>query len=136
MDFPVKAWDFILLITMLDKLTPTLRKKFKAEHKKNKIPQCSQLTAFLSEYCRVFASVSDSNTFAAKSSYRASKSSASVSIATNVKACSVCQELHSVLQCLGFLSLSPKDRHAKANELVLCFNCLRSGHGVEKCTSK
>lgn len=136
MDFPVEAWDFILLVAMLDKLTPTLREKFEVEHRKTKIPQYSQLTAFLSEYCKVFASVSDSNTFAGKSSYRASKSGASVSFATKVRACSVCQEQHSVLQCPSFLSLSPKDRHARVKELALCFNCLRLGHGVESCTSK
>lgn len=38
MEFPTEAWDFLLFNVLLDKLTPSLREKFEAEHCKTEIP--------------------------------------------------------------------------------------------------
>lgn len=135
MQFPVESCDFILLNALLDKFTQTLRERFEAEHRKTEIPTYSQLAKFLSEYCRVFASISDASISPVKSPNRNPKSKASVSFVTNVDSCPVCQEQHLVTKCSRFLKLSPKKRHLKANELDLCLNCLRLGHGVKSCTS-
>lgn len=102
MKFPTESWDFLLLNVLLDKLTPSLREKFEAEHRKTEIPHYEQLTKFLQEYCRVFASMLNSSDAAIKQGEKCIKpqsqvSKHNVSVAsfmTNTAACPVCKEPH------------------------------------------
>lgn len=64
MEFPTESWDFILLNALLKKLNPSLREKFESEHRKTEIPRYEQLTEFLNDYCRVFATLSGSSLMA------------------------------------------------------------------------
>lgn len=143
MKFPTESWDFILLNILLDKLTPSLREKFEAEHRKTEIPHYEQLTKFLQEYCKVFASMSNSSDVASKQGERGTKPQSQVSkhnasvasFVTNTAACLVCKEQHAITKCPQFLKSAPKDRFSLAKKLRLCINCLRLGHNVKACPS-
>src|SRR5580765_393430 len=143
MKFPTESWDFILLNVLLDKLTPSLREKFEAEHRKTEIPHYEQLTKFLQEYCKVFASISNSSDVASKQGEKStkpqlqsSKHNASIaSFVTNSATCLVCKEQHAIRKCPQFLKSAAKDRFSLAKKLRLCINCLRLGHNVKACPS-
>lgn len=94
MSFPTESWDFVLLNILLDKLIPSLREKFEAEHRKTEIPHYEQLTKFLQEYCRVFASMSDTLEIASKQGTKSQSSSSKhntsvASFVTNTASCTV-----------------------------------------------
>lgn len=140
MKFPTESWDFILLNVLSDKLIPSLREKFEAEHRKIEIPRYEQLTDFLGEYCRVFTSLPSSSDKsgdgAAKNHNRNSRPTSSVSsFVTGTAVCPICEDSHVVAKCPSFLKLSEKDRYSKAKALKLCLNCLRLGHRVRSCPS-
>ena len=139
LEFPVAAWDFILFNTLLGKLTSSLREKFEAEHRKIEIPKYSQLTGFLDEYSKVFASLTGVSSSAKSSgsigSPNSKKASSVSAFVAGTESCSLCKESHSIAKCSSFLQLSEKDRHSRARELHLCLNCLRLGHRVVGCPS-
>ncbi|XP_071651706.1 uncharacterized protein [Temnothorax longispinosus] len=127
MKFPTDSWDFILLKFLLDKLPCSLRKKFESAHRAEEIPRCTQLTKFLAEHCQVLEAVAGPSS--------KTKSTPVSSFVTSTADCPVCKEPHYVSKCTQFLKLSPRERQAKARDLKLCFNCLRSGHGSKDCPS-
>ncbi|XP_077282604.1 uncharacterized protein LOC143908716 [Temnothorax americanus] len=132
--FPTDAWDYLLLKFLLEKLPRSLREKFESEHRAEEIPKFTQLTKFLSDHCRVLASVSGSQNTSQKSQSTSSKNSASASsLATRTAECPVCKEQHLVAKCSRFLKLSPRERHSTAKTSNLCYNCLRAG--VNDCPS-
>ncbi|XP_077282625.1 uncharacterized protein LOC143908736 [Temnothorax americanus] len=134
--FPTDAWDYLLLKFLLEKLPRSLREKFKSEHRAEEIPKFTQLTKFLSDHCRVLASVSGSQNTSQKSQSISSKNSASASsLATRTAECPVCKEQHLVAKCSRFLKLAPRERHSPAKASNLCYNCLRAGHSVNDCPS-
>ncbi|XP_077259080.1 uncharacterized protein LOC143895662 [Temnothorax americanus] len=86
--FPTDAWDYLLLKFLLEKLPRSLREKFESEHRAEEIPKFTQLTKFLSDHCRVLASVSGSQNTSQKSQSTSSKNSASASsLATRTAEC-------------------------------------------------
>ncbi|XP_071629554.1 uncharacterized protein [Temnothorax longispinosus] len=127
MKFPTDSWDFILLKFLLDKLPCSLREKFESAHRAEEIPRCTQLTKFLAEHCQVLEAVAGPSS--------KTKSTPVSSFVTSTADCPVCKEPHYVSKCTQFLKLSPRERQAKARDLKLCFNCLRSGHGSKDCPS-
>ncbi|XP_077273296.1 uncharacterized protein LOC143903523 [Temnothorax americanus] len=134
--FPTDAWDYLLLKFLLEKLPRSLREKFESEHRAEEIPKFTQLTKFLSDHCRVLASVSGSQNTSQKSQSTSSKNSASASsLATRTAECPVCKEQHLVAKCSRFLKLAPRERHSTAKASNLCYNCLRAGHSVNDCPS-
>ncbi|XP_024882128.1 uncharacterized protein LOC112461207, partial [Temnothorax curvispinosus] len=134
--FPTNAWDYLLLKFLLEKLPRSLREKFESEHRAEEIPKFTQLTKFLSDHCRVLASVSGSQNTSQKSQSTSSKNSASASsLATRTAECPVCKEQHPVAKCSRFLKLAPRERHSTAKASNLCYNCLRAGHSVNDCPS-
>lgn len=140
MEFPVDLKDFILLNTLLEKLTPALREKFEVEHRKSEIPKFNQLVDYLLEYCQVLTSLSASGTKAGEKSKDNTKSpsksaSTTSTFVASAALCSICKEAHTVNKCYKFLKLSEKDRYAQAKSLQLCLNCLKDGHRVGKCPS-
>lgn len=141
MRFPTESWDFILLNTLLDKLTPSLREKFESEHRKEEIPKYQQLEDFLLEYVQVFTSMSGGEATTGRAAGRGAKStdpkpsSAVSSFVTKAVSCAVCKDSHAIAKCPDFLKLSADRRHSKARELKLCLNCLRAGHRLADCPS-
>ncbi|XP_077255144.1 uncharacterized protein LOC143893524 [Temnothorax americanus] len=134
--FLTDAWDYLLLKFLLEKLPRSLREKFESEHRAEKIPKFTQLTKFLSDHCRVLASVSGSQNTSQESQSTSSKNSAPASsLATRTAECPVCKEQHLVFKCPRFLKLSPRERHSTAKTSNLCYNCLRAGHSVNDCPS-
>ncbi|XP_024874415.1 uncharacterized protein LOC112456237 [Temnothorax curvispinosus] len=134
--FPTDSWDYLLLKFLLEKLPRLLREKFESEHRAEEIPKYAQLTKFLSDHCRVLASVSGPTNMSIKSQSSSAKKSASASsLATQTAKCPVCKEQHLVFKCLRFLKLSPREKHSTAKTANLCLNCLRAGHGINNCTS-
>ncbi|XP_071653000.1 uncharacterized protein [Temnothorax longispinosus] len=128
MKFPTDSWDFILLKFLLDKLPRSLREKFESAHRVEEIPRYTQLTKFLAEHCQVLEAVAGPSS--------KTKSTPVFSFVTNTADCPVCKEPHYVSKCAQFLKLSPRERQAKARDLKLCLNCLRSGHGLKDCPSE
>ncbi|KOX81096.1 hypothetical protein WN51_10021 [Melipona quadrifasciata] len=49
--------------------------------------------------------------------------------------CPLCSDNHSLSRCETFNKLAIEPRRERVRELRLCFNCLRPGHGVKRCTS-
>ncbi|XP_071653979.1 uncharacterized protein [Temnothorax longispinosus] len=134
--FPTDSWDYLLLKFLLEKLPRSLREKFESEHRAEEIPKYAQLTKFLSDHCRVLASVSGPTNMSIKSQSPSAKKSASASsLATQTAECPVCKEQHLVFKCPRFLKLSPRERHSTAKASNLCYNCLRAGHSVNDCPS-
>ncbi|XP_071631871.1 uncharacterized protein [Temnothorax longispinosus] len=134
--FPTVSWDYLLLKFLLEKLLRSLREKFESEHRAEKIPKYAQLTKFLSDHCRVLASVSGPSNMLLKSQSSSPKNSGSASsLATRTAECPVCKEQHLVFKCIRFLKLSPGERYCTAKTANLCFNCLRAGHGINNCPS-
>ncbi|XP_024892895.1 uncharacterized protein LOC112468092 [Temnothorax curvispinosus] len=127
MKFPTDSWDFILLRFLLDKLPRSLREKFESAHRAEEIPRYTQLTKFLAEHCQVLEAVAGPSS--------KTKSTPVSSFVTNAADCPVCKESHYVSKCSQFLKLLPRERQAKARDLRLCLNCLRSGHGMKDCPS-
>ena len=134
MGFPTKHWDFFLLIIMLDKLTPTLREKFEAEHRKSEIPRYEQLIEFLREYVQVFSSMSVS-VGTARAKDKENPKAKVASFVTATSKCLLCAESHMLAKCPEFLKLSAKERYSKVRELKLCINCLRERHRASRCSS-
>ncbi|XP_024887725.1 uncharacterized protein LOC112464773 [Temnothorax curvispinosus] len=128
----VEAWDFMLLNHLLEKLTPTLREKFEATHVSVEPPRYDQLTKFLTGYCTVLASVSDSSAGSNKSKSQPSKKS-TTSLVAQTAACPKCKAQHYLGKCPGFLQLSVRERHSFVREQGLCLNCLRTGHNLKAC---
>ncbi|XP_077259746.1 uncharacterized protein LOC143896075 [Temnothorax americanus] len=86
--FPTDAWDYLLLKFLLEKLPRSLREKFESEYRAEEIPKFTQLTKFLSDHCRVLASVSSSQNTSQKSQSTSSKNSAPASsLATRTAEC-------------------------------------------------
>ncbi|XP_011859191.1 PREDICTED: uncharacterized protein LOC105556710 [Vollenhovia emeryi] len=133
MEFPVDSWDFVLFNTLLDKLTPSLQEKFEAEHRKTEIPKYAQLTAFLGEYIKVFASMTER--MGSITGHPSKSKALASSFVASVDSCPVCGESHLAAKCSRFFKLPPKERHSTAKKLKMCFNCLRLGHGLGGCTS-
>ncbi|XP_024879536.1 uncharacterized protein LOC112459589 [Temnothorax curvispinosus] len=127
MKFLTDSWDFILLKFLLDKLPRSLREKFESAHRAEEIPRYTQLTKFLAEHCQVLEAVAGPSS--------KTKSTPVSLFVTNTADCPVCKEPHYVSKCSQFLKLSPRERQAKARDLKLCLNCLRSGHGMKNCPS-
>lgn len=50
--------------------------------------------------------------------------------------CPKCKEIHSLYKCKEFLTLSTLDKRKFVGENQLCFNCLHTGHRVNKCKSR
>ncbi|XP_024883800.1 uncharacterized protein LOC112462314 [Temnothorax curvispinosus] len=76
LDYPVESWDFMLLNHLLEKLTPTLREKFEAAHMTVESPRYDQLIKFLTGYCTVLASASNTLAQSSKATSQASKKAA------------------------------------------------------------
>lgn len=74
MQFSTESLGFILLNILLDKLIPSLRKKFESECRQTEIPQYNQLIKFLHEYRKVFASLPGSLTTLVKSGEKGARS--------------------------------------------------------------
>ncbi|XP_038106134.1 uncharacterized protein LOC119765936 [Culex quinquefasciatus] len=49
--------------------------------------------------------------------------------------CPKCSEAHTIYQCASFRELPASDRRELVERAKLCFNCLKSTHGVKSCTS-
>ncbi|XP_024873244.1 uncharacterized protein LOC112455514 [Temnothorax curvispinosus] len=133
--FPTDAWDYLLLKFLLGKLPRSLREKFESEHRAEEMPKYTQLIKFLTEHCRVLASVSGISSFAQSPSSALKGSASASAFVTNTKDCPVCQGQHIVYKCPQFLKLSPRERHSTAKTANLCINCLRAGHGTDNCSS-
>ncbi|XP_071576422.1 uncharacterized protein [Temnothorax nylanderi] len=136
LDYPVEAWDFMLLNHLLEKLTPTLREKFEAAHMTVELPRYNHLTKFLAGYCTVLASASNSSAQSSKSKPQPPKKAASTnSLVVQNAACPKCTEQHLLTKCPVFLQLSVQERYNFAREQGLCLNCLRAGHNLRNCSS-
>ncbi|XP_071577995.1 uncharacterized protein [Temnothorax nylanderi] len=133
--FPTDAWDYLLLKFLLGKLPRLLREKFESEHRAEEMSKYTQLIRFLTEHCRVLASVSGISSFAQSPSPTPKGSASASAFVTNTKDCPVCKGQHIVYKCPQFLKLSPRERHSTAKTANLCINCLRAGHGTDNCSS-
>ncbi|XP_024877008.1 uncharacterized protein LOC112457923 [Temnothorax curvispinosus] len=129
LDYPVNAWDFMLLNQLLEKLTPTLREKFEAAHMTVESLRYDQLTRFLAGYCTVLASASNSSAQSSKAKPQPSTKTASTTLLiAQSAACPKCTEQHLLAKCPVFLQLSAQERHSFARKRGLCLNCLCAGH--------
>ncbi|XP_071640872.1 uncharacterized protein [Temnothorax longispinosus] len=136
LDYPVDAWDFMLLNQLLEKLTPTLREKFEAAHMTVESPRYDQLTRFLAGYCTVLASASNPSAQSSKAKPQPStKTASTTSLVAQSAACPKCTEQHLLTKCPVFLQLSAQERYSFARERGLCLNCLRAGHNWKTCPS-
>lgn len=55
--------------------------------------------------------------------------------ANTQQTCPKCSESHTIHQCARFKEMTVSDRRELTQRAKLCFNCLKSTHGVKSCTS-
>ena len=54
----------------------------------------------------------------------------------NIPPCVKCAQVHHLYYCKDFEKMTVKDRWALVRDRKLCWNCMQSGHGKDKCGSK
>ena len=55
---------------------------------------------------------------------------------THSSSCTYCKRPHFIFHCKEFRKLSITERRKQASNLMLCFNCLNTGHSANDCISK
>lgn len=151
---PIRSWDTPLtsLVTYkLDSATLLAWEQYSADHK---IDSYNELMAFCEKQIKVLNSCTmrnqrsidtkpakvvgamrNQNNPRQRKTYNTPLACAVQSSSTNVIVCPECKADHFLAKCNIFSALSQLQRRERVKEHRLCFNCLRSGHGIKFCRS-
>ncbi|KOX70440.1 hypothetical protein WN51_05394, partial [Melipona quadrifasciata] len=131
-----EAWLIRLTVRKLDAQTRREWERRAAETDRPKT--LSDLIPFLEQQHRFLATDRQAREITPSASRRfvaqRERKPAAVLSANKVR-CPLCSDNHLLSRCETFKKLAIEPRREKMRELRLCFNCLRPGHGVKKCTS-
>jgi hypothetical protein len=136
LNFPVKQWSFLLLHILLRKLDSNIRTKFELQVKSDVMPTCDELVEFLEHLCNASEMSQHGIQIKQQQSNKVGKIALISSRTTNIGSCSCCNKAnHTIFRCEQFSSMNVAGRRKIAFKGGLCYNCLGSGHRVEKCKS-
>ncbi|KOX67764.1 hypothetical protein WN51_08192 [Melipona quadrifasciata] len=130
------AWLIRLIVRKLD--TQTKREWRRRVCEADRAKTFTDLIVFLEQQYRFLAIDSQSGEITPSTSCRLiaqrKRKPAAVLNANEVR-CPFCSDNHLLSRCESFKKLAIERRRETVRELRVCFNCLRSGHGVKNCTS-
>lgn len=148
MGFPTKHWNFILVMTLMQRLDQDTITFFEQlEHKSNEVPLYENLFNFLENQCIALNNVANeavrininhatpkpNRSF--KPNPLINRTSSFFTFKSPSNTCAFCKDNHSMYTCNAFANKSPAERYTFCKKLHLCFNCLSSAHDLKSCRS-
>ncbi|OXA48900.1 uncharacterized protein LOC110855150 [Folsomia candida] len=135
---PVKDWDSLLLFLIHQKLDSLTMELFEQSLKDNAIPTLQSLFDFLEQRSRALEAGGSKLVKPGPANHpnKHIPQRNHVHHTNSPHSCKACGEIgHPLYKCGKFLNMSVKDRSDFVKKGGLCFNCLRSGHSSDKCSS-
>ncbi|XP_037932179.1 uncharacterized protein LOC119666974 [Teleopsis dalmanni] len=131
--------DNFLIQIISAKLDSKSKAKWEEELSVHDLPTWEMMTDFLEKRCRVLENMDGAMVSLTPSHQVGKKITKKYSyLAANMGtiSCVFCDSKdHYITKCTLFINLSPTLRYKEAKKLLLCLNCLRKGHALNKCKS-
>ncbi|XP_049301625.1 uncharacterized protein LOC125775149 [Anopheles funestus] len=129
-------WLIHILVNKLDSETKQLWCQKRAECKEDELT-LAKFLKFIDDQSSALLMAKDSTKSRLE---KESPRSKGVALVTNVnnsvaRRCDICQEAHTVSNCVKFGSMNVSERIKMVKSLGLCFNCLLKGHRLSDCKS-
>ncbi|XP_036332823.1 uncharacterized protein LOC118744150 [Rhagoletis pomonella] len=143
MDVPVRHWDAIAIPVILPRLPTVTRTEWGMSLKTNAIPKLEDLMSFIERRAAnlpkcVTVSTQPTEGRGTPQSLKAHVSATSTKLVGSVASpgrCPSCSDVHRVIKCQIFRSMSVEIRWELARKAALCFNCLKAGNSTRECQS-
>ncbi|XP_025829367.1 uncharacterized protein LOC112904173 [Agrilus planipennis] len=137
---PVEHWNEILVYILSTKLDKNTRRSWDRSLEDSSLPTFEELLQFLNKFSREddlsnepVQSRSKCNEIREKIGTKHKHAYVGTQ---SGKSCSVCKGDHNIYQCNKFKGLSVIERSEAVKRANLCYNCLRTGHVVNRCLSR
>lgn len=138
----------LLIHLITNKLDAATKRKWLIDvenrHSSDSLPTMKEFLKFLSHRCTVLEALDTNKSseggkaadnFAKYKTSNKGTGSSSRSFYTSNQSCVICEEQHLIFSCKKFTDMTIDPRRNEVQRLRLCWNCLRPGHGVQKCTT-
>jgi hypothetical protein len=134
-----KGMDALILFQIFNKMDNTSRQLWEQTLKDTSIPKLDDLFEFLEKRARSISAGGPSKPSSQprpQQDRQDGRRSTVVNHSTDYNSsCKVCQGNHSIYKCQSFNSKDEAAKTESVKKLNLCFNCLQSGHSINKCPS-
>lgn len=128
LNYPTAQWNPMLYVIMVQKLPRESLAHFKLTNKEDVVPDIYKMLLDLEMYAETLNGQKDD--VVGRTKYPTQRAFAGV---TGTVACIWCGEGHDSLSCPAFKSRSAAERLTVAQQLHVCFACLKQGHISREC---
>lgn len=138
---PVESWDAVLIHLMTNKLDPMTRREWESVASGTIPPLYHQLETFVMGRCQVLDAMPVKRKFSADHNAPPKRIKAEVKAFTTFKPsgfqrCGSCGANHFIGSCSQYRAKALDEKIKIIKRDSLCYNCLRSGHNAQQCTSR
>lgn len=139
---PIEHWDTLLIYFLEMKLDPITKREWQRQGAVDKFATMEEFIKFLTHRCQLLETM---NAHTKKgTSYAGNDTKTKTEkvhttlksfVVSDNRSCPVCKEAYHALHlCKVFLDLSVASKREEVRKANLCWNCLKYGHRVQKCT--